>query len=75
MKGLDREEFEALADIAAGWAPNARQRPDGPLGRLMKRGLVAETVVSCGALACVGHPSLAITSVGVMVWNAVRCGG
>ena len=75
MKGLDKGEFDAMADIVAGWVPNAKQRPDGPLGRLKKRGLVTEMTVSCGAYDCVGHQVLTMTSVGVMVWNAVKCGG
>ncbi len=76
MKGLDLEEQETMALIASGYlvVQHGRQ-PTGAPARLLKRGLVVEQTVSCGAYDCVGHQALTMTSVGVMVWNAVRCGG
>jgi len=76
MKGLDEEELEAMACVAAGFSPlSGRWRPSGAIGRLLKRGLLVEATVSCGAYDCVGHRGFTMTSVGVMVWNAVKCGG
>jgi hypothetical protein len=74
MKGLDGEELEIMALISMGYAIDLRSTSGG-VGRLLKRGLVTESTVSCGARDCVGHQSLDMTSVGVMVWNAVKCGG
>ena len=72
MKGLDREELDFMGLVARGRC--VLSRLEGSRGRsvsLLGRGLVAESTVSCGAYDCVGHQSLAMTSVGVMVWNAV----
>ncbi len=76
MKGLDREELEIMGLVARGRCVLSRlQRQSGAVVSLLKRGLVAESTVSCGAYDCVGHQALTMTSVGVMVWNAVKCGG
>ena len=52
----------------------AKPRQENRHAGLLKRGLVAQQTVSCGAYDCVGHQALTMTSVGVMVWNAVKCG-
>ena len=76
MKGLDREELEIMRLVARGMYILSRpRRQENRHAGLLKRGLVAQQTVSCGAYDCVGHQALTMTSVGVMVWNAVKCGG
>lgn len=72
MKGLDGEEWEVADSIVRGWAPQQVRRLDGALDRLKKRGLVSVTMVNCGAEDCPGHRWVEMTSVGMMVWHAVR---
>ena len=72
MKGLDREELDAMSMIGDGWMPSHWQRDNAVLGRLKKRGLVSVTMVNCGAEDCPGHRWVEMTSVGMMVWHAVR---
>lgn len=72
MKGLDREELDAMSMIGDGWMPSHWQRDNAVLGRLKKRCLIAESVFDCGAQDCPGHQTLAVTPVGMMVWHAVR---
>lgn len=76
MKGLNQEELEIMGLVARGMYILSRpRRQAGRHAGLLKRGLVAQKTVSCGAYDCAGHQALTMTSVGVMVWNAVKCVG
>lgn len=70
MRGLDGEELEAMDLIRSAWMHGDIRR--SVLNRLQKRGLITGITVQCGALYCPGHHSFEMTSVGLMVWNAVR---
>ena len=77
MKGLDPEELEIIRAPSPGVGA-CSLGCNGSRGRSSASSSVGwspRSTVSCGAYDCVGHQALTMTSVGVMVWNAVKCGG
>ncbi len=75
MKGLDREELMLMQGIVRGSFFKMLFAGPHALERLKRRGLVAETLVNCGARGCPGHPSYQLTAAGVLVLSAVTTVG